>query len=525
MSPVLSPIIFCCCRYFCHFVSKTEATLDLMYNTSVACPGETVLFTCFVPGVVALQWRVDPPAESMLMSEVQINPFNIFSQVGRRDTFGSGVIMFEAVFVSNDDGNVTSTLINLSEVSVLDGSNVTCTATINNGVVIESQQTVTVAGAPTSPLNPIISSIQNQTLSSIITLDWDSPSSTGGVSVSYALTISPTPLSESPVTVETTSAQITISYDTHYTVTIKTVNCAGNSSALMVVIPAIVTCPSNPPPADRVTINGRPPLPVLIGSILSFTCNRQTVTATCESDGRWSSDPTTYMCLSVATCGSPAAPSRGSVDISGGTPPFSLGSEVTYRCDDGLFPLDVRTSTCTDVGGRGEWVENPGSLVCRERPVNCTVPAEPCNGAILDYERLNETVLEGTVLTYQCDNGFSLTGPNTITCTNAGVWSTKPEAIVCVLMTEVSTIAPLFSTSATVAISVVITFIVTLVIGFLTGLLVMHLFSRKKAVYFPATEGQANAASTTPVGPVYEEVSPKEDIELNTNQAYGPLGL
>ncbi len=56
----------------------------------------------------------------------------------------------------------------------------------------------------------------------------------------------------------------------------------------------------------------------------------------------------------------------------------------------------------------------------------------------------------------------------------------------------------------------------------------MHVFSRKKAVYFPVTEGQANAASTTPVGPVtpvYEEVSPKEDIELNTNQAYGPLGL
>ena len=106
----------------------------------------------------------------------------------------------------------------------------------------------------------------------------------------------------------------------------------------------------------------------------------------------------------------------------------------------------------------------------------------------MDYERLNETVLEGTVLTYQCDNGFSLTGPNNITCTNAGVWSTEPEAIKCVLMTEgdelkfvfahstcicilshltVSTVAPLFSISATVTISVVITFIVTLVIEFL----------------------------------------------------------
>ncbi len=83
----------------------------------------------------------------------------------------------------------------------------------------------------------------------------------------------------------------------------------------------------------------------------------------------------------------------------------------------------------------------------------------------------------------------------------------------------------LFSTSATVAISVVITFIVTLVIGFLTGLLVMHVFSRKKAVYFPATEGQANLGPTAPAVPVYEEVSPKEEIELNTNQAYGPLGL
>ena len=53
----------------------------------------------------------------------------------------------------------------------------------------------------------------------------------------------------------------------------------------------------------------------------------------------------------------------------------------------------------------------------------------------------------------------------------------------------------------------------------------MHLCSRKKAVYFPAAKGQANIRPTTPVGPVYEEVSPKEEIELNTNQAYGPLGL
>ncbi|XP_064404071.1 complement factor H-related protein 3-like [Halichondria panicea] len=265
--------------------------------------------------------------------------------------------------------------------------------------------------------------------------------------------------------------------------------------------------------------------------MLTFTCSgdNEVITSTCDSSG-WSPDPGTFDCsISVTdppvTCGFPAAPSRGSLDISERLPPFLLGSQVIYRCDEGLFPPDVRTSTCTDVGGRGEWVENPGSLVCRERPANCSLPLEPCNGAIVDYERLNEIVSEGTVLTYQCDSRLSLTGPNNVTCTNAGVWSTEPEAIICVLMTEVSTVAPLFSTSATVAISVVITFIVTLVIGFLTGLLVMHVFSRKKAVYSPATEGQANVGPTTLAGPVYEEVSPTEEIELNTNQAYGPVGL
>ena len=46
-----------------------------------------------------------------------------------------------------------------------------------------------------------------------------------------------------------------------------------------------------------------------------------------------------------------------------------------------------------------------------------------------------------------------------------------------------------------------------------------------KAVYSPAAKEQANVGPTIPAGPVYEEVSPKEEIELNTNQAYGPVGL
>ncbi|XP_064402488.1 uncharacterized protein LOC135348198 isoform X2 [Halichondria panicea] len=239
---------------------------------------------------------------------------------------------------------------------------------------------------------------------------------------------------------DTTSAQMTISYNTPYNVSIRAVNCAGSSTDVMVMIPSIAVCPSNPTPADQVTIVGAPPLPALLESTLSFTCNGQTVTASCESDGRWSLDPTTYVCSSEVTCGSPA-PFRGSVDISGGAPPFPLSSEVTYRCNKGLFPAGVMTSTCESVGGVGTWRPDT-NITCRDMLVNCSLPEEPSNGTILNYERLNETVLEGTVLTYRCDNGLSLTGPNTITCTNAGVWSTEPEAIMCVPPTTETVVPP-----------------------------------------------------------------------------------
>ncbi len=87
---------------------------------------------------------MDPPAESGLMS-VQSNIVLALSAMpGDNERFGSGVIMFEAVFVSNDGGTLTSTLINLSEVSVLDGSSVTCTIN-NNQDLIPFQQRISVA--------------------------------------------------------------------------------------------------------------------------------------------------------------------------------------------------------------------------------------------------------------------------------------------------------------------------------------------------------------------------------------------
>ena len=73
---------------------------------------------------------------------------------------------------------------------------------------------------------------------SLLSLTWSPHSSTGGVSVSYTLTISPPPLSGSPVTVETTTILITVSYNTPYNVTIRAVSCAGMSRDTL-TIPSI----------------------------------------------------------------------------------------------------------------------------------------------------------------------------------------------------------------------------------------------------------------------------------------------
>ncbi len=108
-----------------------------MSNSSVTCPGEAVLYTCSSPGA-SLIWQVD-----LGPNMASLQTFFLSSQVDVRRALTYGVITFEAVF--NSDGvNLMSTLINLSEVSVLDGSNVTCTVT-NNGV-LSQQQTIMVAG-------------------------------------------------------------------------------------------------------------------------------------------------------------------------------------------------------------------------------------------------------------------------------------------------------------------------------------------------------------------------------------------
>ena len=82
------------------------------------------------------------------------------------------------------------------------------------------------------------------------------------------------------------------------------------------------------------------------------------------------------------------------------------------------------------------------------------------------------------------------------------------------------------STSQVVGISVVVTFIVSVLIGLAVGVGMTFLIMRDKThktVDVP-TEAPPQQQQPTP-GPLYEEVAPaKEEIELKTNEAYGPVG-
>ena len=99
----------------------------------------------------------------------------------------------------------------------------------------------------------------------------------------------------------------------------------------------------------------------------------------------------------------------------------------------------------------------------------------------------------------------------------------------------------ILDTGSIVGITFVITLIVSVLIGLAIGMLLMYFIMRAKINKI--NERQASPPQqqtppppqqqtpppppqqqTTPAGPVYEEVShPKEEIELKTNQAYGPV--
>ena len=68
------------------------------------------------------------------------------------------------------------------------------------------------------------------------------------------------------------------------------------------------------------------------------------------------------------TCEPPQPPSNGSVNIGNQSLPSARRTTVPTQCADGLFPTDIRITTCMVMAGMGEWVTDPADLVCAINP-------------------------------------------------------------------------------------------------------------------------------------------------------------
>ena len=59
--------------------------------------------------------------------------------------------------------------------------------------------------------------------------------------------------------------------------------------------------------------------------------------------------------------------------------------------------------------------------------VSCVLPSPPLNETLLT----NTNQTESSVITFQCDPGFSLVGTETATYNNSGLWDPDPALLEC----------------------------------------------------------------------------------------------
>ena len=98
----------------------------------MACPDDTVTFTCTLPGSL-IRWTVTPPQGQMFLITL--------STSNTEDTQGNPA--FRGVLTDSSGGMLTATLTSLSEASIMEGTMVECVGSLGSQ---EGPLTIAVAG-------------------------------------------------------------------------------------------------------------------------------------------------------------------------------------------------------------------------------------------------------------------------------------------------------------------------------------------------------------------------------------------
>ncbi|XP_051780778.1 complement receptor type 2-like isoform X1 [Erpetoichthys calabaricus] len=162
---------------------------------------------------------------------------------------------------------------------------------------------------------------------------------------------------------------------------------------------------------------------VQYGSVVTYNCNPGfdmigNHQITCESNGEYSSQPP--KCIKVRC---PNINIANGWKISGFNLPYAYKSSITFACDNG-FQLNGPSFIVCDESGT--WKPDPPTCV---KTIELWCPnINIANGwKIFGF---SPPYVYKNSITFACDNGFQLNGPNTIVCDESGTW--KPDPPTCV---------------------------------------------------------------------------------------------
>uniref|UniRef100_A0A8D2DZF6 p-selectin n=1 Tax=Sciurus vulgaris TaxID=55149 RepID=A0A8D2DZF6_SCIVU len=143
----------------------------------------------------------------------------------------------------------------------------------------------------------------------------------------------------------------------------------------------------------------------------------------CADSGRWTAPAP--VCQAVQ-CGDLPAPRGAQGNCSHPSGTFQYQSVCTFTCEEGSFLVGESELRCL---ATGHWSAAPPEC----QAITCTPLLSPQNGTMTCTQPLGESSYKATCQ-FICDEGFSLSGPESLDCAPSGHWTGSPpqcEAIKC----------------------------------------------------------------------------------------------
>ena len=132
----------------------------------------------------------------------------------------------------------------------------------------------------------------------------------------------------------------------------------------------------------------------------------------------------------------------GNINVSG---PYTYGTVIGYTCQTGFQLVGVSSQTCLS---SGDWSDEvPYCIV-----LNCTDPGVPNNGS-----RLGSDFTNGSVVSFTCNNGYTLQGTESVLCYRGGWTAPVPQCIEVSSSTSSSSSSLQYLVSSTSQSSIIIT--------------------------------------------------------------------